>query len=106
MVDDIDSIKEFDDALKNDTAVVDFWAEWCTPCLMMAPVFEEIAGKKEMKNIKFIKVNVDDYPELAEKFGVMSIPTTVVLKKGKEAGRVIGAQSAEALEEKLKSFGL
>ena len=104
MISDIDSVQEFDEALKNDTAVVDFWASWCTPCLIMAPIFEEVANKKDMKNIKFIKVNVDDYPELAEKFGIMSIPTTVIIKKGKEAGRIIGAQSIEALEEKLKKF--
>src|SRR3989344_3449410 len=104
MVDDIDSTEEFNEALKNDAVVVDLWASWCMPCLMMAPVFEEISGRKEMKKVKFINVNVDEHPEIAEKFNIMSIPTTIILKKGKEAGRIIGATGAESFEEKIKKF--
>jgi len=104
MVEEIDSASEFNEALKKDVAIVDFHAEWCMPCIMMSPVIDEISQKKEMKKAHFIKVNVDDYPEIAEKFNVLSIPTMVILKKGKEAGRIIGASGAEALESKLKSY--
>lgn len=104
MVDEISSVEEFSNASKKDVAIIDFHADWCMPCLMMAPIIDEISEKKEMRKVHFIKVNVDDYPEISEKFGIMSIPTMVVLKKGKEAGRIIGASSVEALEEKLKKF--
>ncbi len=101
MVDEIDSVKEFDNVLKAETAFVDFFADWCMPCVMMSPVIDEVSKKKSMKNVKFVKVNVDDFGELASKFDVMSIPTMIVLKKGKEAGRIIGGLSAEGLEEKI-----
>ena len=83
-------------------AVVDFFAEWCMPCLMMAPIFEEVSEK--FKNVKFCKVNIDENESLASKFKVMSIPTIVIFKDGKEAARITGALSAEVLEEKLKSY--
>ena len=102
MVDEINSEVEFDKLSKSDAVVVDFFAEWCMPCLMMAPVIDEVAAK--LKNVKFTKVNVDDYSVLSQKFGVMSIPTMVVLKKGKEVGRWVGASSAEELEKKIKSY--
>src|SRR3989344_7038437 len=101
MVDEIDSVKEFDSVLKADFAFVDFFADWCMPCVMMSPVIDEVAKMKSMKGVHFVKVNVDDFGELAEKFGVMSIPTMVVLKKGKEVARFIGGMSADALEEKI-----
>jgi thioredoxin 1 len=100
MVDEINSIEEFDSISKSDVVVVDFFAEWCMPCIMMAPVIDEVAAK--LKKVKFTKVNVDDYQDIAQKFGVMSIPTMVVLKKGKEVNRWVGASSAEALEENVK----
>ncbi len=76
--------------------LIDFWAEWCGPCKMMGPVVEEIA--ESMSNtVKVCKVNIDENPELAEEYGVMSIPTFVVIKSGKEEGRTIGVQSKEQL---------
>lgn len=74
----------FDQTVNSDTTVfVDFWAPWCGPCRMVSPVVDEIAS--ERGDIKVGKVNVDEQPELAAQFGVMSIPTLVVMKNGKLA---------------------
>lgn len=70
--------------------LLDFWASWCGPCRMVAPIVEEIA--RERPDIKVGKVNVDEQPELASQFGVMSIPTLVVIKNGKVADQAIGAR--------------
>ncbi len=71
------------------TVLVDFYADWCGPCKMMGPVMEEIASERE--DVKVVKINVDDDMELAQKFGVMSIPTFIVFKNGQMAGRKMGA---------------
>ncbi|MEK6918562.1 MAG: thioredoxin [Nanoarchaeota archaeon] len=104
MVEEISNIKEFDNALKAEYAFVDFYAEWCMPCVMMGPIIDEVAIKKFQKKVHFTKVNVDEYGEIAEKYGVMSIPTMIILKAGKEVGRIIGAVSEETLIEKITSY--
>lgn len=91
---------EFEDFSKKGLVLIDFFAEWCMPCLMMAPVFEDLSEKFRGK-IKFGKVNVEDSQELAQKFDVSSIPNLVLLKNGKVIDRFIGAVSAEDLEDKL-----
>jgi thioredoxin 1 len=79
--------------------VVDFWAEWCGPCKMVAPVLSEIAEENAGK-LRVAKVNVDDNPGLAQQFNVMSIPTLIVFKDGSEVRRVVGAKSkAQLLED-------
>ena len=70
--------------------LVDFWAPWCTPCRMVGPILDEIAG--ERSDIKVAKVNVDEQPELAGQFGVMSIPTLVVVKEGRIVQQAMGAR--------------
>ena len=81
----------FDDLLTNDLPVViDFWAPWCGPCRMLSPVVDEIAGELEGK-IVVAKCNVDENQDLAMKYGVMSIPTIVMLKGGSEVMRSVGA---------------
>ena len=70
--------------------LMDFWASWCGPCKMLSPVIDEIS--EETAGIKVCKVNVDEQPELASQFGVMSIPTLVVMKNGKIANKSLGAQ--------------
>jgi len=94
------SEKEFSEVIKSKFALVDFFAEWCTPCLMMAPVIEELSER--LKNVKFAKVNIDENSGLAGKLKVMSIPTLIIFKDGKEVERIIGSQPAENIEEKLK----
>jgi len=81
--------------------VVDFWAPWCGPCKMALPVLEELAETFKDK-ISFVKINVDENPKLAEKLGIMSIPTTVLFKGGKEVGRQIGFAGKEGFEELIK----
>ena len=75
--------------------VVDFWAPWCAPCRMVAPIIEEIAS--ERPDIKVGKINVDEQHELASEFGIMSIPTLVVMKNGKIVQQVSGARPKEAI---------
>ncbi|RLI08113.1 thioredoxin [Candidatus Bathyarchaeota archaeon] len=77
--------------------VVDFWAEWCPPCLMMAPVFEEVARRFSGRAL-FARVNVDEAPDLARRYGIMAIPTIMVFVGGEPVDRVIGAVGEEALE--------
>ena len=80
--------------------MIDFFAEWCGPCKSLAPVVDELAGDYEGK-VKIVKLNVDESPETAQKFGVMSIPTLVFVKDGAEVDRLTGALPKEALAEKL-----
>jgi thioredoxin 1 len=82
-------------------AVVDFWAEWCKPCHMVAPSVAKLAEKYDGKAGIF-KVDVDDLPEIAQRFGVRGIPTLVYFKGGEEVERLVGARPYEQLEEALK----
>ncbi len=75
--------------------LIDFWAPWCGPCRMVGPTVEQVAEEKD--TVKVGKVNVDEQPELAQAFSVMSIPTLVVMKNGKVANRVVGVQSKHAI---------
>ena len=77
------------------TVLLDFWAPWCAPCRMVVPIIEEITG--ERPDIKVGKINVDEQPELASKFGIMSIPTLVVMKNGKIVQQVSGARPKDAI---------
>jgi len=77
--------------------LVDFWAPWCGPCKMIAPVLEEL-DKEIGDSVKIAKVNVDDNPESASRFGVMSIPTLILFKDGQPVDKVVGLQSKDALK--------
>ena len=79
--------------------LLDFWAPWCAPCRMVVPIIEEIAG--ERPDIRVGKINVDEEPELANKFSIMSIPTLVVMKNGKIVQQVSGARPKNAILEML-----
>ena len=81
------------------TVLLDFWAPWCAPCRMVVPVIEEIAG--ERPDIRVGKINVDEQPELASEFSIMSIPTLVVMKNGKIVQQVSGARPKNAILEIL-----
>jgi thioredoxin 1 len=83
--------------------VVDFWAEWCGPCKMLSPIIEEVAGEQAGK-VTFAKLNVDDNPDVARRFDVMSIPTLIVFKDGQPAKRMVGAKGKGQLLEELAEF--
>lgn len=88
------------EVLNSDKPVLlDFWASWCAPCRMVVPIVEEIAS--ERRDIKVGKINVDEEPELANKFSIMSIPTLVVMKNGKIVQQVSGARPKNAILEML-----
>ena len=77
------------------TVLLDFWAPWCAPCRMVVPIIEEIAG--ERPDIKVGKINVDEQPELAQQFRIISIPTLVVMKDGQIANKAVGAMPKEEI---------
>ena len=93
-----------DDSFKQDVldasgaVLVDFWAEWCGPCRMIAPALDEIAGAMGDK-VKIVKLNVDESPKTASKYGVMSIPTLMIFKGGELASRQVGAAPKQKLEQ-------
>lgn len=87
---------------KSDKKVlIDFWADWCGPCKMMSPVVDAVA--QEMPDIKVCKVNVDEEPDLARRFNIMSIPTLVVIKDGKIADMSVGLTDKSALMQMIKN---
>jgi len=94
---------EFEEIIKNShkLVIVDFFAEWCMPCLMIAPIIEELAEKFE--EVKFVRINVDDNSELASRYKILSIPCLVFFKNGKEVDRLIGNQPIENIEEKINN---
>jgi thioredoxin 1 len=92
------------EVLQSDVPVlVDFWAEWCGPCRMVAPVVEEI-GQEQAGKLKVVKLNVDDNPDTARKYQVMSIPTLMVFSGGQEQKRLVGARGKGQLLEEVQPF--
>ena len=93
----VEDIKEFDEILAaNKSVFADFYADWCGPCKMVGPVVEELSAK--YPEIVFVKVNVDDNPDIAQRYGVMSIPAMFAFKDGEVSGSTVGFQPAPALE--------
>lgn len=82
--------------------LLDFWAEWCGPCRMVAPIVDEIA--REVEHAKVGKINVDEQPELAAKYNVMSIPTLLVIKNGEVAQSIVGARPKAAIMDMLDAI--
>ena len=82
------------------TVLIDFWADWCGPCRMLSPIIDQVAA--DHSDIKIGKVNVDEQPELAARFGVMSIPTLIVFRNGEKAGESVGLIPKEQVEALLR----
>lgn len=97
-MDIVKSTAEYDEVLKNNTSVfVDFYADWCGPCKMVGPLVEELSN--EETDVKFVKVNVDDLPDVAQRYGIMSIPTLIAFKNGEIAASALGFQPKDALKQ-------
>ncbi len=98
------NMSNFDSFIANNDipVVVDFWAPWCGPCLMMAPTFEEVAKKFPLK-IRFAKLNTQDFDSIASRYSISGIPTMILFKNGKEYKRISGALDAQSMIQWLSS---
>ena len=96
MVEKIESVAADDAALANNGSVfADFYADWCGPCKMVGPLVDKISDTVE--GVKFVKVNVDDFPEIAQRYGIMSIPTLIAFKNGQPVDQILGFHPEEEL---------
>jgi len=98
MSENVKEIQEngFDDAIREGVVLVDFWAPWCGPCRMQGPILEQVASEVGNK-ASIIKVNVDESPSVAAKFGIKGIPTLLLFKSGKTVGQYVGLQRKDTL---------
>tara|TARA_Y100000310_G_C20105123_1_gene544595 strand:- start:201 stop:527 length:327 start_codon:yes stop_codon:yes gene_type:complete len=94
---------EFEDYIKEDLVLIDFTADWCMPCVMMAPIVDDLSEKFKGK-MKFGKLNIENNQKLAQKFDVVSIPNFILFKDGKQIEQFIGSIPLEDFENKLKGF--
>jgi thioredoxin 1 len=96
------SDNEFDDFVKNGAVIIDFYADWCMPCLMLAPIVEELASN--YKKVKIARVNIDENKEKSKEYQVFTIPTLLFIKNGQVVDRTTGSVSYEAMEERIKKL--
>ena len=94
--------EEFNALMNEDAVLVDFFATWCGPCKMLTPVLESVANKLDGK-VKIVKVDVDESPDLAQRFGIMSVPTMILFKKGQKAAAFSGYMPEQMLMQNIES---
>ena len=99
----ISSDANFEQDISTGVVLVDFWAEWCGPCQVMIPRLWELATKMG-EGVKIMKMNVDENPQIPQKFRIMSIPTMIVFKDGKSVEQLVGVKSVDDLETTLKKY--
>lgn len=93
--------QEFDNTIESGVVVVDFFATWCGPCKMLAPVIDELSG--ELENVNFVKVDIDQSMDLAQKFRIVSVPTLKVFKNGEEVDTLMGFMPKDVLKSKVEA---
>jgi thioredoxin 1 len=92
--------ENFDQNIASGLTIVDFWASWCGPCKMMAPIFDEVSSEYEGK-LKFAKISTEDHPDVAGKQGITGIPCFIIFKDGQEVDRIIGAAPKDGFKSKI-----
>ena len=100
-MDKIINSQEFDNTIESGVVVVDFFATWCGPCKMLSPVIDELSG--ELENVNFVKVDIDQSMDLAQKFKIVSVPTLKVFKNGEEVDTLMGFMPKEVLKSKVEA---
>lgn len=93
----------YDSTVSKGVVLVDFWAPWCGPCRMQTPILEKLSESSEI-TASIAKINTDENPDIAQKLGIVSIPTLILFKDGKEMERFVGVQPEESLKAKLKKY--
>ena len=93
--------QEFDNTIESGVVVLDFFATWCGPCKMLSPVIDELSG--ELENVNFVKVDIDQSMDLAQKFKIVSVPTLKVFKNGEEVDTLMGFMPKEVLKSKVEA---
>ena len=93
--------QEFDNTIESGVVVEDFFATWCGPCKMLSPVIDELSG--ELENVNFVKVDIDQSMDLAQKFKIVSVPTLKVFKNGEEVDTLMGFMPKEVLKSKVEA---
>ncbi|WP_338603892.1 thioredoxin [Sulfolobus tengchongensis] len=100
LVKHLDSKTFYDFIAKNKIAVIDFWAEWCAPCLILAPIVEELAS--DYPQVAFGKLNTEENPDIAMKYGIMSLPTIMFFRDGEPVDQILGAVPREEIEARIR----
>ena len=94
---------EFDESIKNGVVLVDFFATWCGPCRMLAPILEEVQAESDGK-FNIVKVDVDENEKLAKKFGILSIPTMIIFKDGTDVEKIVGLRDKSSILDALSAW--
>ena len=97
----LENMQEFNNLInKNEKTIIDFYADWCGPCKMLAPIYEELSG--EVSSVYFAKVDVDNLQDIAQEYGIASIPTLLIFQGGREMNRHVGFATKDQIKELLK----